>query len=60
MLETVLKNFEGFTKKKVEKTILAHEAQAMVEYPPDERFKQMVSHESLINCNFKVDNITNA
>ena len=60
MLETLQKNFEGFTKKQVKKAILAREAQAMVAHPPDEKFKQMVSHESLRNCSVKVDDITNA
>jgi hypothetical protein len=39
---------------------LACEAQAMVAHPLDEKFKQMGSHESLRNCNVKVDDITNA
>ena len=60
MLGTVRKNFEGFTKKQVKKAILARKAQAMVAHPPDEKFKQMVSYESLRNCNVKVDDITNA
>ena len=60
MLETVWKNFEGFTKKQVKKAILAREAQAMVAYPPDEKFKQMINHESTKNCNVKVEDINNA
>ena len=60
MLETVQKNFKGFTKKQVKKAILAREAHAMVAHPPDEKFKQMVRHESLRNCSVKVDDITNA
>ena len=60
MLETVRKNFEGYTKKQVKKAILAREAQAMVSYPLDDKFKQMVSHENLRSCNVKVEDITNA
>ena len=60
MLETVRKNFEGYTKRQVKKAILAREAQAMVAHPPDEKFKQMVSHENLRNCDVKVKDITNA
>ena len=43
MTETVRKNFEGYTKKQVEKSILACIAQAMVAHPPYEKFKRMVS-----------------
>ena len=32
----------------------------MVSHPPDEKFKDMVSHKSLSNCSVKVDDITNA
>ena len=60
MLETVRKNFEGFTKKQVKKAILAREAQAMIAHPPDEKFKQMINHESTKNCNVKVEDNNNA
>ena len=60
MLETVRKNFEGYTKRQVKKAILAREAQAMVAHPTDEKFKQMVSHEKLKNCNVRVEHITDA
>ena len=60
MLETVRENFEGYTKKQVEKAILARKAQAMVGHPPDEKFKQMVSHGNLSNCNVTVKDVTNA
>ena len=60
MLETVQKNLEGYTKREVKKAILACEAQAMVAHPPDDKFKQMVSHENLRNCSVKVKDITNA
>ena len=34
--------------------------QAMVAQPPEEKFKDMVSHKSLYNCRVKADYITNA
>ena len=43
MIETVRKNFEGFTGKQVKYAILARDEQAMLAYPPDQKFKQMVS-----------------
>ena len=60
MLETVRKNFEGYTKKQVENVILVRKMQAMVAHPPDDKFKDMVRHESLPNCRVRVDEITNA
>ena len=59
MIEIVRKNFEGYTKRQVKNAILAHEAQAMVAHPPNEKFKQMVSNENLRNCSVKVEDITN-
>ena len=59
MLKTVQKKFEGYTKRQVEKAILGRKAQAMVAHPPNEKFKQMVSHENFRNCNVKVEDITN-
>ena len=47
MLETVQKNFKGYTKRHAKKAILACKAQAMVAHPPDEKFKQTESHENL-------------
>ena len=60
MFETVRNNFEGYTKRQVKKAILAREAQAMVAHPTDEKFKQMVSHENLKNCDVRVEHITDA
>ena len=54
MLETVRKYFEGYTKRNAKKAILARKAQTMVAHPPDEKFKQIVSHGNLRNCNVKV------
>ena len=39
MPETMRANFDGFTRKQVEKAILARCVQAMVDHPPDEVFK---------------------
>ena len=47
MLQTVKKNFEGFTKKQVKKVILAHGTQAMITHPSDDQFEQVVSTKSL-------------
>ena len=33
--------------------------QAVVAHPPDDKFKDMVSHKSLSNCRVRVDDITN-
>ena len=60
MLETVRKNFEGYTKKQVENAILARKIQAMVAHTPDQKFKDMVSHKILSNCRVRVDDINNA
>jgi hypothetical protein len=60
MLQTVRKNYEGFTKAQVVKAVLARKAQAKVAHPSDEKFKQMVSHRSLVNSKVKVVDITNA
>ena len=47
MIETVCKNFKGFTRKQVEDAILARNEQAMLAYPPDQKFKQMASTKSI-------------
>ena len=52
LLQTVRKNFEGFTKKQAEKALLARNVQAMVGHPSDGEFNQMVSSPSMKNCPF--------
>ena len=47
MVQTVRKNFEGFTRRQVKKAILARELQAKVAHPSDQQFKRMVSQRSL-------------
>ena len=60
MIETVRKCFEGFTERQVKDAILAWDEQAMLAYPRDQKFKQMVSHESLKNPRTKPHAITDA
>ena len=60
LLQTVRKNFEGFTKRQIKQAKLARRAQAMVGHPTDEKFKQMVSSKSFANCRVKVKDVTNA
>ena len=44
------KIFEGYTKKEVEKATFAHQAQAMMGYSTDEKFKQLVSPNVIKSC----------
>ena len=60
MIETVRKNFEGFTQKQVQDAILARDEQAMLAYPPDQEFNRMVSHKSLKNPRSKPHAISDA
>ena len=50
LLNTVRDNFEGFTEEQMKRAILAREAHAMVAYPTDSMFKQLVNSKSLENC----------
>ena len=59
MFETVQANFKGFTRKQVEKAILARRMQSMVAYPSDEAFKQLVNTKSLVNSGVTVQDVTN-
>ena len=43
MIETVEKNYEGFTNKEIEKAILARKVQNRIGHPPEGRFKEIVS-----------------
>ena len=60
LLQTVQKNFEGFTQRQVKQAKLARRTQAMVCHPTDDKFKQMVSSKTLRNCHLKVKDVTNA
>ena len=50
MVQTACKNFEGYTKKEVKKATFACQAQAMMGYPTDEKFKKLVSLNAIKNC----------
>ena len=51
---------EGFLRKEVKQAALAHIIQPKVAYPPDQKFEQMVSSESLKNHPLTVKDIANA
>jgi hypothetical protein len=58
MVETVRKNFEGFTAKEVKDATYARKAQGMVGSPSDDEFASMVS--TMRNCPIKRSDIANA
>jgi hypothetical protein len=58
MVETVRKNFEGFTAKEVKDATYARKAQGMVGSPSDDEFASMVS--TMRNCPIKHSDIANA
>ena len=60
MVQTVHNNFEGYTKKQVEKAILDRKFKAIIGNPTDNKFKLMVSQELLNNFPVIIDDITNA
>jgi hypothetical protein len=49
-VKTIRGNFEGFTKKEIEKATLAREAQGMIGHPSERDFKDMVSANMIQNC----------
>ena len=49
MIETVCGNFEGYTKRQIERVKLACQVQPKIANPPDERFKQIVNGKTLKN-----------
>ena len=59
MLETVRANFEGYTKKQVERAILARRLQSMLAHPPDEKLKELVSNPGY-DTKVTPESITNA
>ena len=59
MLETVKANFEGYTKKQVERSVLARRLQSMLAHPPDEKFKELVSNPGY-DSKVTAESITNA
>jgi hypothetical protein len=58
MVETVRKNFEGFTAKEVKDAAYARKAHGMVGSPSDDEFASMVS--TMKNCPVKRSDIANA
>ena len=60
LVQTVCKNFEGYTKRQAKQAILVRKAQAMVGHPTDDKFKHMVSSKSTTNCRVNVNDVTNA
>ena len=51
---------EGFSRREVKRAALARIVQSKVAHPPEQKFKQMVSSESLKNCLVTVKDIANA
>eukprot|EP00804_Cyclotella_cryptica_P011815 CCRYP_021222-RA/>CCRYP_021222-RA protein AED:0.36 eAED:-0.92 QI:0/-1/0/1/-1/1/1/0/432 len=61
MIQTVRKNFEGYTKRQVEGAKQARDMQAMMAHPSDSAMKHMVSQTNAVkNCPVTVTDITNA
>ena len=60
LIQTVRKNFKGFTQRQGKQAKLVHRAQAMVGHPTGDKFKQMMSSKSFTNCRVKVKDVTNA
>ena len=60
MIETVRKNFEGFTKEEILKAKLSRKTHSMVGNPPAVIFKEIVSAEGLIYCPVEVNDVTNS
>ena len=50
LLNTVRDNFEGYTKRQIQKAIEARKLQAMLTYPTDEKLMEMVSESGFKNC----------
>ena len=60
MIETVCKNFEGFTKEEILKAKLSCKTKSMVGNPPAVRFKEIVSDEGLRNFPVEFNDVTNS
>ena len=56
-VQTVRQNYEGYTKKEVEKAILARKASGLVGCPSERDLKYLVSHH-LSDCPVSADDIT--
>jgi hypothetical protein len=61
LVQTVRRNFEGYTKEAVRGAIAARDAQAMMAHPSDETLKHLVSSTNAVrNMDISVSAITNA
>ena len=60
MIETVRKNFEGFTKEEILKAKLSRKTHSMVGNLPEVGFKEIVSAEGIRNFPVEVDDVTNS
>ena len=59
MVQKLRDNFEGYTKKQVEKNILDNTVQVIIGHPTEHNFKQIVSQKILTNFPVILDDITN-
>jgi hypothetical protein len=60
LVETVRRNFEGFTKNEVLRAKQARRAQAMMGNPSEKDYKGVVSNHLISNCPITVNDITNS
>ena len=59
-IKALQNNFEGCTRKKLDKSILSHKVQAMVGHTTEEMFKHTVRSKPWNNSSIKVEDFTNA
>ena len=59
-IETVRKNYEGFTKEQVLKAIEARNAMAMMAHPRQDKMAQVVSSNMITNCPFNEADLANS
>ena len=59
-VQTMRKNFEGFTKRELKKAILARHKQQQVGIPSEKEFARMVSGNHVKNAPITVQDISNA
>jgi len=60
MVNTIRKNFEGFTKHEIKKAQEARRLQGMIGIPTDREFAGMVREKLIANCPINVKDIQNA
>jgi hypothetical protein len=59
-VETVRRNFEGFSAEQVQRAKDARDALAMMAHPRSDRLARMVSSKVIENCNVKPSDLSNA